>query len=203
MTIILIATVVAGIVAGRFIVPFTVVPYLDQIAMGLLYLVLLGIGMEMGSTGTWLGRLRKLRPQALLLPVTSAIGSLLASALAAIPLGMNVFAGLSIGAGFGWYSLSSVMLADMVNAQMGALAFLTNVLRELIAIIFIPILARRGLGAAAITPGGATTMDTTLAVVSRVSDEETTILSFFHGLALSAMVPVLVAFFAKQIATGM
>ncbi len=202
MTMILIATVVAGIVAGRFIVPTAIVPHLDQVAMGLLYLVLLGIGMEMGSTGTWVGRLKKLRPRALLLPLTSALGSLLASALVATPLGVSLFAGLSIGAGFGWYSLSSVMLADMVGAQMGALAFLTNVLRELIAIISIPIFTRWGLGAAAITPGGATTMDTTLAVVSRVSDEETTILSFFHGLVLSTMVPVLVAFFAKRIATG-
>lgn len=199
MTIVLIATVVAGVVAGRFIVPSAVIPHLDQVAMGLLYLVLLGIGMEMGATGTWLGRLKKLQPRALLLPLTSAIGSLLASVLVAIPLGMDLFAGLSIGAGFGWYSLSSVMLADLAGAQLGALAFLTNVLRELIAIISIPILTRWGFGAAAITPGGATTMDTTLAVVSRVSDEETTILSFFHGLVLSMMVPILVAFFAKRI----
>ncbi|MDP3058369.1 MAG: lysine exporter LysO family protein, partial [bacterium] len=156
-------------------------------------------GIEIGMSNSISKSLRLLKTRALLLPFTSALGTLVGAAIAAKLLGMNVFGGLSIGAGFGWYSLSSIMLSKLAGAELAALAFLTNVFRELLAIPIIPLLAKFNLGVAIIVPGGATTMDTTLPLISRVSNEETTLLAFYHGAALSLMVPFLVALFAAKL----
>lgn len=199
MSLMLLATVLLGALLGRFALPAQAIPHLAQYALWLLLLVLTGIGVELGSSPALSTRLKSMRGRNLLLPVTSVLGSLLGASLAAMSLRLSLPVGLSIGAGFGWYSLSSVLLAEMAGAEIAAVAFLTNVFRELTAILLIPILVRLGLGIAAITPGGATTMDITLAVISRVTDEETTILAFYHGVVLSSLVPILVTFFGRMI----
>ncbi|MDP3486678.1 MAG: lysine exporter LysO family protein [Bacillota bacterium] len=199
MTLLLLSTVLMGILAGRYLMPVLLVPELGAYAMWLLLLVLVGIGVELGASSSLLERLKRMQPLNLLLPFTSALGSLLGVAVGAMILGVRIPVGLSIGAGFGWYSLSSVLLSEVAGTQIAALAFLTNVVRELIAIPVIPTLVRLNFGVAAITPGGATTMDTTLAIISRVTNEETTLVAFYHGVVLSLLVPVLVTFFARMI----
>ncbi|MFZ5648571.1 MAG: lysine exporter LysO family protein [Bacillota bacterium] len=98
----------------------------------------------------------------------------------------------AVGAGFGWYSLSGVILSQIYSVEAGALAFLTNVMREIIAFVLIPVLAARIGSLAAVAPGGATTMDTTLPLIARSTDADTTVIAFVNGATLSAMVPVLV-----------
>ena len=199
MTLLLLCTVALGILAGRYLVPALLVPQLASYAMWLLLAVLVGIGIDLGASTSLVERLRKMRPRNLLLPLTSALGSLLGVAVGSIILGVRIPIGLSVGAGFGWYSISSVLLSEVAGAEIAALAFLCNVARELIAIPIIPLLVRLNFGFAAITPGGATTMDTTLAVISRVTNEETTLVAFYHGAVLSLLVPILVTFFARMI----
>lgn len=199
MTLLLLGAVVLGIITGRVAIHPEFAPQLEVYAMWLLMAVLLGIGMELGASTSLLQRVKRMSPAGLLLPVTSGAGTLLGAQAGALILGLATPVGLSIGAGFGWYSLSSVLLVDVAGAEIAALAFLTNVMRELIAIPLIPLLFRLRLGLAAITPGGATTMDTTLAIVSRVADEETTLAAFYHGAILSSLVPFLVTLFGKMI----
>ncbi|MBS3872496.1 MAG: lysine exporter LysO family protein [Firmicutes bacterium] len=191
------ATVVGGLL-GRFLLPSTVTANLSQYAFWLLLLVLFGIGIELGSSDSLGKRLLGIKPKHLLLPVTSALGTLLGAGLAALLLGVRLPLGLGIGAGFGWYSLSSIILAELAGAEIAAIAFLTNVIRELISIPLIPKLFRHNFGPAAITPGGATTMDTTLAVVSRAADQEMTLLAFYHGVVLSTLSPILVTLLGSR-----
>ena len=199
MSTLLLSCVALGIMSGVFIIPPGLVPLLGGATHYILLAVLFGVGLELGHTKGLISRLRRVAPVALLLPLTSGLGSLAGGLLGGLLIGGGVYAGLSIGAGFGWYSLSSVIIADFAGAELAALAFLTNVFRELIAIMTMPGLFRKGFGLAALTPGGATTMDTTLAIVSRMSDQETTIIAFYHGLSLSLMVPLLVPFLAARI----
>ncbi len=199
MSIILLSCVALGVLAGVLVIPPALVPLLSGATHYILLAVLFGVGLELGHTRGLIARLKKVAPVALLLPLTSGLGSLLGGLLGGIILGSGVYAGLSIGAGFGWYSLSSVIIADFAGPELAALAFLTNVFREIIAIITMPMLFGRGFGLAALTPGGATTMDTTLAIVSRMSDQETTIIAFYHGLSLSLLVPLLVPLLASRI----
>ncbi|MBS3938105.1 MAG: lysine exporter LysO family protein [Peptococcaceae bacterium] len=198
MTILLVSATIGGVLLGRFIMPATVLPYLSQYALWLLLILLFGIGIELGSSDSLGQRILSIKPRSLLLPITSALGTLLGAGIAAFLLGVRMPLGLGIGAGFGWYSLSSLLLAELAGPEIAAIAFLANVIRELIAIPLIPWLFRQNFGLAAITPGGATTMDVTLAVVSRVTDEETTLIAFYHGVVLSVLSPFLVTLFGGR-----
>ena len=102
---------------------------------------------------------------------------------------------LAIASGFGWYSLSGVMLKEMGGDTLGAIAFLTNVFREIITVILIPILAQKLNSYTAIAPAGATSMDTTLPLISKVTNPEVTVMAFINGVLLSSLVPVFVTFF--------
>lgn len=188
----LLAAVIAGLLFGRAFLPQGSSLDLSTVAYGLLLLVLGGVGFELGQTKGLLSRLRSLKWQAWLLPLLSAVGSLVGGLLAGLLLGMGVLSGLTVAAGFGWYSLSSVLIAEFGYTELAAVAFLANVIREIVAIVAMPLLFKWHFGLAAVTAGGATTMDTTLAVIARAADQETTVLAFYHGLVLSLLVPLLV-----------
>jgi uncharacterized membrane protein YbjE (DUF340 family) len=80
----------------------------------------------------------------------------------------------------------------MGRVELGALAFIANVLRELLAIICIPLAARYLGSLVAIAPGGATTMDTTLPLIAEATQNEATVAAFINGAILSALVPILI-----------
>ncbi len=139
--------------------------------------------------------LQKYRFRVLLLPVAIAAGSLAGALLAGVLLQMPLMQAGAVGAGFGWYSFSAVLLSKLHSPQLGALAFLANVLRELLAMVFTPYVARYVGKIAAVAPGGATTMDVTLPIVARSAGEDAAVLAFLSGAVLSLLVPLLVPLF--------
>jgi uncharacterized membrane protein YbjE (DUF340 family) len=72
---------------------------------------------------------------------------------------------------------------------------MTNVFREIYAILLIPLLAKYLNDYTTIAPAGAASMDTMLPLVSRYTNPEVVVISFFNGVVLSALVPILVPFF--------
>jgi uncharacterized membrane protein YbjE (DUF340 family) len=109
-----------------------------------------------------------------------------------IAIGMTPSYGMAIGAGFGWYSLSSAILAPISGGEIGIMALLTNIFREMLSILLLPFVVHYLGKTAAVAPGGATTMDTTLPFVVRYAGSEMSILSFVSGVILSLMVVFLV-----------
>ena len=198
MSIVLPLCVVAGMLVGTFILPAEWLPELSSVTLASLYVLLVGIGINLVSDSNTLDVLRSIRPVALLIIPFSALGSILGGAVTWMLGGGDPYIGASIGAGFGWYSLSSVLLTEILGNQIGALAFLANTLREIIAVVAMPPLIKR-FGAAGIAPGGATTMDTTLPLVSRVANRETVLIALIHGLVLSSLVPILVPMIANLV----
>ena len=144
--------------------------------------------------------LRAARAKALVLPVVGGGGSLAGGWLAGRLLGEPSTVALAVAAAFGWYSMAGVVVAQLWGPAAGALAFLANVFRELLAVVVVPLLARRAGGRAwlAVLPGGATTMDTTLPVIAAaVRDAGTTALAFVHGLVLTLAAPALIGWLAR------
>ena len=127
------------------------------------------------------------------MPILIALGSILGAVIGGQMLNLPFNEASAVGAGFGWYSLSGVIISKIYSSDLGALAFLTNVFRELMAIILIPLLAKLGNKILVIAPGGATTMDTTLPLITRsVKQKEIAVIAFISGAVLSSLVPVLV-----------
>ncbi len=164
----------------------------------LLYALLFFIGIGFARKNIPFRRILS-RPDLLLLPIGTALGSLLGGFLASLflfrVLPLTWGKALAVSAGFGWYSLSGIMLTDLDGPFLGTVALLSNMLRETIALIFIPAVSRCPLPYIAIGMGGATSMDVTLPVIERSLGAESVPLAMVSGALLSAAVPLLVPLF--------
>lgn len=191
MTVIIILAVICGILVGLFLFPSELLPYTDHfISVGLCMLLLL-VGIDIGKQKNVLNEIKKLGVSILIIPVMVAVGSIVGGLVAGSLLGMPLNESGALGAGFGWYSLSAIILADY-SAELSALAFLSNVFREVLAIMIIPFVAKWIGYMEAVAPPGATAMDTTLPIVTKYTDSKIAVLSFISGCVLSMLVPIVV-----------
>jgi uncharacterized membrane protein YbjE (DUF340 family) len=184
--------VIAGILGAVFLPFFSLIP--DAVGTWLLYLLLFLIGVQLVRGDINIPALLK-TPGMILLPAATAIGSVGAGVLAAPLFGISPGTGAALSAGFGWYSLSGVIISDMGSPLLGSAGFLINLIRETIALFTIPLLGRVGMHGMAIGVGGATSMDVTLPLVERSCGDRYVPLSIAHGALLSLLVPFLVPLF--------
>jgi uncharacterized membrane protein YbjE (DUF340 family) len=99
---------------------------------------------------------------------------------------------MAVSSGFGYYSLSSMLITVMRDVELGTLALMYNVLREVTTLLFAPLLLRLFGPLAPVSIGGATTADTTLPIISRVCGAQFVPVAIFHGLVVDLSVPLLV-----------
>jgi len=128
-------------------------------------------------------------------PVAIVIGTLAGAALVALIIpALTLRESLAVGAGFGYYSLSSVFITQLHSQSLGVVALLSNIFREVATLLATPILVRYFGNLAGIASGGATAMDTTLPVISKYSGRSFAIIAVFSGIFLTILVPFLVTF---------
>ena len=112
---------------------------------------------------------------------------------------------MAVGSGFGYYSLSSILVSSLKEAAIGAQAaaelgtitLMANIFREMMTLIFAPFMVRWFSPLAPICSGGATTMDVTLPVITRYSGQEWVFVSIVHGVVVDFSVPILVPLFCS------
>lgn len=158
-----------------------------------LYLLLFLVGVETGSNaGVWrFARSQNLRM--FLAPVSALIGTLLGvGAFSHFAFGVSLRESLAVGSGFGYYSLASVLTAQISGPTLGVVALLSNIMREMATLLTAPLLARYFGKLAPIASGGATAMDTTLATITKSVGAEFAVISVFSGIVLTVLAPVLI-----------
>ncbi len=156
------------------------------------------VGVGIGSDTKILRSFRSVNPRLMFLPLMTIAGTLAGTAAASALLShRNLFDCLAIGSGFGYYSLSSIFITEYRGAELGTVALLANIMREIITLLCAPLLARYFGKLAPISMGGATTMDTTLPIITRASGQDYVIVSIFHGFCVDFSVPFLVTFFCS------
>lgn len=187
----IVLAVAGGMVVGYFLLPDAWVPYTGSVIDFGLYLLLFLVGMDMGKQGTMLRDIKAAGFQVLLVPVAVAVGTLGAAAVAGIFLPMGVKDAMAAASGFGWYSLAPTLLATY-SESVSAVAFLSNVMREIFSIVAIPFVAKYLGYVECVALPGAAAMDTVLPVVVGSTSERITIYSFASGVVLSLAVPILV-----------
>ena len=184
--------VVAGFLSGYLLPIFGW--FEERYTTYLLYALLFLIGVQMVRSEVDLKR-AMLHPATFFVPLLTMIGSLAGGYMLADLFELEAGKALSLAAGFGWYSLSGVLITEMGDPILGAAGFLINVIRESIALLSIPFLARINMPMMAIGVGGATSMDVTLPLIERSCGTSYVPLSIVNGAVLSMLVPVLVPFF--------
>ncbi|MDU1905707.1 MAG: lysine exporter LysO family protein [Dysgonomonas sp.] len=164
----------------------------SYVLYGLMFLVGLNIGYDKEILNT----LKKTRPKVILVPLATLVGTLAGCALISIVIPKYTpFECMAVGSGFGYYSLSSIFITQYKGAELGTIALLSNIIRELITLLFAPLLVMYFGKLAPISAGGATTMDTTLPIITKYSGSEFVLIAIFHGITLDLCVPFLVTFF--------
>ena len=166
-------------------------------ALYALYFLMTLVGVSLGKDERMLDILRTLRPGTLLLPLATAVGTLLGAALACPVVDYSLADCLAVGSGFVYYSLSSVIITMSKGAELGAIALMANMTRELLTFAAAPLIVRLLGPECLISCGGASTMDSTLPTVVRHAGVQWTFISIIHAMLLDFSVPFLVPFFCS------
>lgn len=155
--------------------------------------LLLFVGLGIGLNPKMKKEVRSLSPRMALLPVVTIIGSWLGALLIWTVLHRTLSDCMAINSGFAYYSLSSIFITEYRGAELGAIALLANIIREMLTLLGAPLMARWFGPLAPISAGGATTMDTTLPILSQTVGQRYIALSIYHGFVVDFTVPFLVS----------
>ena len=189
----LLLLMITGIISGLFVPVLKSVN--GNITTWLLYLLLFFIGIQLAVSKS---KASIFHVSIILLPLSTAVGSLLGGLAIGGFFNLTTGESLSLAAGFGWYTLSGVLITDMGNPVLGSAGFMINLFRETIALIAIPLLGRTRFSLVSIGIAGATSMDVTLPLIERSCGTEYVSLSLGHGIVLSLLVPLLVPIFFQM-----
>lgn len=194
MVFLALAALIGGTVYGIF---SPQIPFIDQLVAHrdwILYLLMFCVGISVGMHHGLLESIRKHNIKILVIPLGIIVGSLLGGIVCSFLTQTPLNHGTAVACGLGWYSLCGVTLTNLVNAQLGSIAFLSNLMREMFSFFSIPWISRHLNYYSCIAPAGATSEDTTLPMMIRYTNEETVVISVINGVICSAVVPILISF---------
>lgn len=178
----------------------------NDITVYVLYLLMFQVGISIGSDKQLKEILSSIRPKLLWVPLATIVGTLSFSALVSLALAQwSVFDCMAVGSGFAYYSLSSILITELkeptlgtqLAAELGTIALIANILREIFALLGAPLFIKYFGKLSPICAGGATTMDTTLPIITRYCGKDLVFISIFHGMLVDFSVPFLVSFFCS------
>ena len=110
-----------GILCGRFgLLPESLDG--ENVTLILLFVLMSCVGISVGSDRRLGEILRSLRPKILLYPLGTTIGTFLAAGLCSLFLAYPLSHCLAVGAGFAYYSLSSILITQAVGTELGTVA---------------------------------------------------------------------------------
>ena len=186
-------SLIGGLLFGYLFLDTGIKDTLDLILMSALDVMIFIAGIEIGSNRGILKRICNLHSAllALAIPLAVACGSICGALLLGHIAGLSAYDSLLVGGGLGWYSFSSVVISAMYSTEIGTVAFLANMMREISGFFLIPLLVRVH-KFLALAPSGAATMDSGLPVVIKYTNLHVGMYSFINGLVLTLIVPVLI-----------
>lgn len=193
--------IVGFFVLGALCGVYHLIPYdftQSKLSFYALCALMFSVGVSVGNDPQTLRNFRSLNPRLIFLPVMTILGTLAGCAVVSLFLShRSVTDCMAVGAGFGYYSLSSIFITEYKGPELGTIALLSNITREIITLLFVPLLVRWFGNLAPISAGGATTMDTTLPIITRYSGQSFVVVSIFHGFVVDFSVPFLVTLFCS------
>ncbi|KLV09335.1 membrane protein [Photobacterium aquae] len=187
----LIFVVAGGLVVG--LIAGIDLGWVDKASEAILLLLLFMIGIQLRNSGMTLKQIL-LNKKGMLIALTIVATSLPGGLIAAWLLDLPYQHGLAMASGFGWYSLAGILIGDSLGPVMGGVAFLNELMRELIALSLIPMIIAR-YPSTAIGYAGATAMDFTLPIIQSCGGIRCVPIAIVSGFILSLLVPVLILFF--------
>lgn len=159
--------------------------------------LMFSVGFSMGHQPDTIKQFRQIHSRVLFLPLTTMVGTLTGVLVVSILFKHSTAEALAVGSGFGYYSLSSVLITQYKGAELGTIALLANIMREILTLLFAPLMLRWFGPLSPIAAGGATTMDTTFPIIVRTSGKQFSIPAIYSGFVMDISVPFLVTLFCS------
>ncbi len=157
----------------------------------LLLLLILLVGLDL--TQVQLDK-RYFSKSILIIPTLVVVGSFLGAVLASFLSGEELRLSLALSSGFGWFTLSSVLIGDTYGVQYGSMALLIDLFRELIAIVLLYFIGEKH-PKVAIGSAGATALDSTLPIIKQTCSTSYIPIALFSGFILTVLAPVFITLF--------
>lgn len=154
----------------------------------LLLLLVLLVGVDLAQVKLdrrWFSR------SMLTVPIFVVVGSLIGGAVAAWMTGESLRTSFALSSGYGWFTLSSVLVGDALGQTYGTMALMTDLLRELLAIVVLYALGRHE-PHVSIGSAGATALDSTLPIIKQACSPEAVPLALVSGFLLTLLAPVFI-----------
>lgn len=201
MTLFIVITVSIGMILGYIIVQNNIMDYqlFDSIAgniirLGLCVLLFL-VGLDLGRENTFFDDVKSAGIKIMLIPAAVCIGTLAAAALCSLFIPISLREALAVGSGLGWYSLAPVMIMEKGYVTVSAISFMHNVFRELIALLFMPVVAKKIGYIEVVGMPGSGAGDVCLPFIVKSTRSGIILYAFVTGITLSMCVPILVPLF--------
>ena len=169
---------------------FLTYDYSNYILPVMMFFVGIGIG---GDIKRLYVPIKKYKLKIILIPLATIFGSINITALISPLFDITTKETIAIGSGFGYYSLSAIFLNKLAGYEIGMMALISNMTREITALLFIPILARYCGELSPISAAGATSIDTTLPIIAKSCGEQFIVISIFHGILVDISVPIIIS----------
>lgn len=133
----------------------------------------------------------------LLVPIGCIIGSIFGAFIAALLIDtMSLKDLIMLSQGYGFYSMSGIVVTELKNAELGSIALMNDLFREIFAILFMYMIGWR-YPRSAISSAGATAMDVTLPMVKQACGNEFIPHAMVSGFILSILAPIILSVLAS------
>ena len=189
-----IAALILGIIYGISGVENDIVTFICSNTDIILDILMFSVGISIGLKKDIISQIRAYHLKILMIPFAVVLASVSGGVICGLITGYPINQSAAMASGLGWYSLAGITIGNLAGEQMGSIAFLSNLLRELFSFFSIPFLSKRFNFYSCIAVAGATSEDTTLPMMIKYTDEETVLLSVLNGVICSAFVPLLISF---------
>ena len=177
-----------------------------QASIYVLYVLMILIGLNLGSNEDLKQFVAALTPKMLLVPLATIGGTVLFSALGGFLLSQwSAFDCMAVGSGFAYYSVSSVLITQLktqslgvqIATELGTIALLSNIFREMFALIGAPLIRKYFGYLAPISAAGIGSSDVTLSVITKYCGMNAVPIAIIHGILINVSMPFFVSFFCK------
>ena len=197
-SLIIIGFFVLGTLCGIFhLIPVDAVMD-SKVSFYALCALMFSVGLSVGNDPQTLKNFRSLNPRLVFLPIMTILGTLAGSAAVSLILTHRSLTDLpGRSSGFGYYSLSSIFITEYKGAELGTIGptrqYQPRDTYPAGSTVTGTLVCKPG----PISAGGATTMDTTLPIITRTAGQQFVVVSIFHGFVVDFSVPFLVTLFCS------